>query len=69
LDLLLEGSPVLLVRNGTVYETAMRRGNLTRGELKESMRKRGCIRIEDVRLAVLESNGEISIVTREDSKE
>jgi uncharacterized membrane protein YcaP (DUF421 family) len=33
------------------------------------MRKRGCIRIEDVRLAVLESNGEISIVTHEDSKE
>ena len=69
LDQLLEGSPVLLVRNGTMYEKALRRANLTRGELKESMRKRGCIRIEDVRLAVLESNGEISIVTREDSKE
>ena len=68
LDHLLEGSPVLLVRNGTVYEQALRRSNLTRSELKESMRKQGCIRIEDVRLAVLESDGEISIVPREDSK-
>ncbi|HEY1142381.1 MAG TPA: YetF domain-containing protein [Lysobacter sp.] len=68
LDHLLEGSPVLLVRNGTVYEQALRRSNLTRSELKESMRKQGCIRIEDVRLAVLESDGEISIVPREDPK-
>jgi len=66
LDRLLEGSPVLLVRNGTVYEQALRRSNLSQSELRESMRKHGCLRLEDVRLAVLESDGEISIVPKQE---
>lgn len=68
-DQLLEGNPVLLVREGTLYENALRRSNLTHAELKESMRKHGCTRMEDVRLAVLETDGQISIVPADQSKQ
>ncbi len=68
IDQLLEGHPVLLVREGRLYEGALRRSNLTHSELKESMRKHGCTRLEDVRLAVLETDGQISIVPVDESK-
>lgn len=68
IDRLLEGSPVLLARNGVLYEPVLRRSNLSLAEFKESMRKHGCTRMEDVRLAVLESDGAISIVPMDDQK-
>lgn len=67
-DRVLEGGPVLLVRDGTLYEDALRRSNLSHAELKESMRKHGCVRFEDVRLAVLETDGMISVIPADDSK-
>lgn len=67
-DQLLEGNPVLLVREGTLYEDALRRSNLSHAELKEAMRKHGCNRLEEVRLAVLETDGQISIVPMDESK-
>jgi uncharacterized membrane protein YcaP (DUF421 family) len=61
-DRLLEGTPELLVRDGTLYESVLRRSNISHTDLKESMRKAGCTRMEDVRLAVLETNGQITVV-------
>ena len=67
-DQLLEGSPVLLIREGTLYEKMLRKSNISHSDLKESMRKAGCIRVEEVRLAVLETDGHITIVPKDESK-
>lgn len=61
---LLEGSPVLLVRNGEVYADALQAQHLSRDDLEEIVRQEGCLHVEDVALAVLETNGRISVIKR-----
>ena len=65
LDRWVEGSPVLLARDGVVFEDALRRQSISRGEFESEMRAADCAAAEDIRLAVLETNGRISIVKRE----
>lgn len=64
-DRLVEGSPVLLVRDGVVFEQALRQQHLSRGDLDESLRQQGCDDIDDVALAVLETNGHVSVIRRQ----
>lgn len=63
-DRLLEGEPVLLVRNGRVLHKALRANNLPVSDLEESVRKQGLAAMDAVALAVLETNGEITVVAR-----
>ena len=62
LNRLVQGSPVTLVRHGQVDERALSRAMLTRDELMESMREHGVERIADVDMAVLEVDGNISVL-------
>jgi uncharacterized membrane protein YcaP (DUF421 family) len=64
-DRLIEGSPVLLVRDGVVFEQALRVQHLSRSDLDESLRQQGCDDVGEVALAVLETNGHISVIRRE----
>lgn len=63
-DRLLEGEPVLLVRNGRVLHKALRANNLPVSDLEESVRKQGLASMDEVALAMLETNGEITVVPR-----
>jgi uncharacterized membrane protein YcaP (DUF421 family) len=63
-DRLLEGEPVLLVREGTMLQRALRANNLPPSDLEEAVRKAGLSSVEDVALGVLETNGEITIVPK-----
>ena len=63
-EALIEGSPVLLLRDGEVYEAVMRRQNIGRRELDEAMRNVGCTSPADVALAVMETSGNITVVPR-----
>jgi uncharacterized membrane protein YcaP (DUF421 family) len=56
-----EGEPVIVGRDGELFERAMARHRLSRAELEESLRRADCP-LKDMRLAVLEANGEISIM-------
>jgi uncharacterized membrane protein YcaP (DUF421 family) len=60
----MEGDPVVLIENGRPIERNLRRERLTLEELAESARLNSVESIEDVRLAVLETNGEISVIPR-----
>lgn len=62
---LLEGTPVPLVRDGRVDEQAAERHRITEQELGTALRKQGVAEVADVRLAVLEPDGTISVVRRE----
>ena len=64
----LEGKPVLLVKDGTIHETKMRRNNLSRNDLLSAIRKQGLARLCDVAYAVLELDGTISVIKTDDDE-
>jgi len=61
----LEGEPRLLVRDGRLLTRALDEEGLETEEVRAAVRAHGLARIEDVRLAVLETDGSISVVPRE----
>lgn len=56
------GEPVVVVSNGQACWERMRREGVTRDELMAALREHGVTGIDDVRLAVLEIDGDISVV-------
>ena len=64
LEAVIEGRPQLLIHNGKLFESVMRKANLTHHELNAALRQSGCECIEDVHSAILENNGAISVVPR-----
>ena len=58
----LGGSPVVLVSRGRVQEARLRREGVTMEDLLGAMRQIGLTDVADVRLAVLEATGGISVV-------
>src|SRR3954451_7160091 len=63
----LNGEPIVLVEDGDVIEPNLRRQRLTREEIGAEARLEGIAAIEDVRWAILETNGRISFVEKSDS--
>jgi len=61
---LLEGEPRVIVREGELLETNLRRNRLTRAEIESEMRLAGIPRMEDVAWAILEPRGKISFIQR-----
>lgn len=66
-EALIEGRPVILVHDGRIDHKAMRQAQMTIHELESSLRNQGCVGPEDVRFAVLENNGQITVVRRSPS--
>jgi uncharacterized membrane protein YcaP (DUF421 family) len=66
---LMKSEPVVLVRDGVADQAAMRRHAIGQTDLLEGLRMEQVERVEDVRLAMLEAGGKISVVpvTRGDS--
>lgn len=61
---ILNGEPIVLVEDGELIEPNLRRQRLTREEIGAEARLEGISSIEDVRWAILETNGQISFVTK-----
>src|SRR5262249_46677190 len=64
LEALIEGRPKVIIPNGRIYEDVMRRATLTHHELSAALRQAGCSCPDEVRAAILENNGSISVVPR-----
>ncbi len=62
---LLEGTPTVLVANGEFVDSHLRKEGVERAELEMVMREHGVESVNDVRLAVLEVDGSISIVPQQ----
>jgi len=62
---LLEGEPIVLVENGNVIDRNLRRERLTMDDLTEQARKSEIDSLDDVKWAVLETNGEISFIKQQ----
>jgi uncharacterized membrane protein YcaP (DUF421 family) len=64
---LLEGEPVVLVEDGKVIDRNMRRERITRAELEAEGRQQQVESISNMRWAVLETAGKISIIPQQDN--
>ena len=61
---LLCGKPALIIRDGVLQQDAMRHNRLTLDELFEELRTQGFCRLSDVKYAILETGGQLSILPR-----
>lgn len=68
LDRFFEGAPVLLAREGEVYQRVLRRQNISAADFAEAMREADVAGEDEIAIAVLETNGKISIVKRDGDK-
>jgi uncharacterized membrane protein YcaP (DUF421 family) len=64
---ILEGEPVLLVADGEILHKHVRSERLTVEEIVAEARQNQIASLDDVRFAVLETNGRISFLTRSDA--
>lgn len=65
----LEGAPVVLARNGHVYRDVLRRELVSRDDFAKAMREAGVSDIDRIHLALLETNGHITILLRQTQKD
>jgi uncharacterized membrane protein YcaP (DUF421 family) len=57
-----EGVPILLVHGGQLIDQNMRRVGISREELLSDLRSEGVFALQDVRAAVLEPSGKLSVL-------
>jgi len=63
ISLLLEGEPVILVSKGKIKDKNLRKAEITTDELLEAVHEHGVKSIYDVDIAMLEVDGNISIMS------
>lgn len=60
---IVDGVPIVLVQDGEALEKALKLEHMPIEEVLEAARQQGVEHLDDIRLAVLEPSGKISIVT------
>ncbi|WP_064746559.1 DUF421 domain-containing protein [Lysobacter antibioticus] len=61
---LLEGEPVVLARHGRVLRQVLRRELVSRADFEKAMRENDCDEVDQIEVAMLETNGRITILKR-----
>lgn len=61
----MEADPVILVKDGRVDQVALRKVKITFDELNEAIREHGVETMENVKLAILEVDGNISVISED----
>jgi uncharacterized membrane protein YcaP (DUF421 family) len=68
-DRVIEHSPTLLVRNGRVLRSNLRRERLGPRDLRAALRHHGLVSVRDIRYAFLEEDGHVSVIPRRPTDE
>jgi uncharacterized membrane protein YcaP (DUF421 family) len=63
---LLDGEPIIVVRDGKPIERNLARERVTHDDLAAAMRKQGISSLDDVAWAVMETSGSISFIKKSD---
>lgn len=63
---LVEGTPTILIRHGQILTPNLVREGITREDLLRSLREHGVETVEDVRSAVLEVDGSVSVLKEDE---
>ena len=64
---LLDGTPSILIKNGTVNISSLSKQRINIDDLMEELRLSGFFNISDIQYAILENNGSISIIPKNNS--
>jgi uncharacterized membrane protein YcaP (DUF421 family) len=62
--LVTEGEPIILVQDGQIIERNLRRERLTHGDLEEQARRQQVASVADIRWAILEKEGTITVIPK-----
>lgn len=65
---ILSGKPSILIYRGKIDEQKLRKERLTINELQERLRGDNIFNLEDVEYAILETNGEISVIPKAEKR-
>ena len=65
IERLIEGVPVILARDGRLFEEVLRKELVSLNDFEEALRQNGELGMADVKYAILETDGRISVVPRE----
>lgn len=63
---LVEGEPMILIKRGKVLENNLRKARMDATELMENLRENRVFNLADVEFAVLETNGQLSVLKKTD---
>ena len=66
MERVIEGEPVVLARHGHVLQKVLRRELVSKADFSKAMRDAGCDDVDEVDLALLETNGHITIILKKD---
>ncbi len=67
LSRLIDGEPTIIVENGKLLHERLRRARLLEADVMEAARSsQGIEKLEEIKFAILERNGKISVIAQED---
>lgn len=58
---LIDGDPIVLVRDGVIMEDVLVEEKITRAELEATLRGNGVFSVREAKLVILETNGRVSV--------
>ena len=64
----MEEDPVILIRDGVMDQAALNRVKITQDELEEAIREHGIEKIKNVKLSILEVDGNISVISEDEQE-
>lgn len=64
----IDGKPEVLIHNGKLIRVTMKKEKITQDELDSILRRNGVGKIEEVKVALVESNGQISVIKADSAK-
>lgn len=62
IEKLADGTPKILIKNGILFDSVLKKQEISEQELFQALREGGVTEIKDVKQATIESNGHISVV-------
>lgn len=65
---ILEGSPSIVIRNGTMDRKQMKKNKIDINQLQNLIRQKGYFSIREIDYAILETNGSISVLPKSDNQ-
>lgn len=65
---IMSGSPVILIEDGKLNEEEMKKQEYMIEDIMSQIRSRGVFKVQDVAYAVLETNGNLSVIPKSESK-
>ncbi len=66
---LLEGKPIIIIKDGKLQQKELKRLRMTVSDVLDSLRSQGIFELSEVKNAIVEANGKLSVQRNDDSSE